>query len=871
MSHPNQRHPRPSRLTHESRPRPLATALCSALLVLAGGTLAGPAASAADGAPLQARQYRIPAGPLAQVLGQFAAEAGIALSFDASRLEGMKSPGLSGSHTPEDGFAILLQGSGYAAVGQGGGKYIVQRLPDVPPATLSAVTVTSQAESIYTTPHAVFSVSREKLDRVPQTSTGDIFKGVPGVLAGNVRNGVSIEPNIRGMQGMGRVKVLVDGTEAVSSAYKGYGGNRDHSFVDPDFLAGFDVEKGPVNGAYGGGAIGGAVRMHTLSADDLLTDPDKQWAIQIKGMYGNNTSDDLERTRYCATSFGARGEACRNGTTWTDPRNGRVYDDRREHSSGSYADKNYAGSIIGAWRPFDRLELVAGLSERLSGNYASGKRGTATYVRAGNPQKRDIAAKQPGEEVLSHQDTSTYLLKGKLYLPADQTLEAGYNHYRSTFGEVRDTEYCLVVGNIEDCFPPPSETSQKRYSLSHGWQPDSPWWNLKTELWYVETEELRGPNYQDNDVETLGLRMHNTSRLDLPWFPLSLNYGGQWTQEKTAVASSRRNSASVVQQNDIRGEPAGKTTQYAFFGNLTLPVNGWLTLNGGGRYDHFKMTRSRTDERPTGYTSPVTDDEESEVSFNYGLTVEPMQGMQFYARYSEGWRAPSMRENLLSSVDNSAEGLEPERSKSIDLGMNLAFANVLRDGDKLGVKLGWFDSKYTNYIYGNGAFLVFFDNIPRFHARGEELSLNYDAGWMFAEYALTHYSKAEACYRMLNQLSMPMECINGVGRSGLDPMALPRTSQYLTAGLRLLNKSLVVGVNVNKTSDPLMGTDRINRYHWQEYTIYDLFGSYRVNKSLDVGVSVENLRDTFYVEAGTNMINLPSPGRTARLTATLKF
>ncbi len=42
-------------------------------------------------------------------------------------------------------------------------------------------------------------------------STADIFKGTPGVLSGSNRNGASINPNIRGLQGMNRVATSIDG------------------------------------------------------------------------------------------------------------------------------------------------------------------------------------------------------------------------------------------------------------------------------------------------------------------------------------------------------------------------------------------------------------------------------------------------------------------------------------------------------------------------------------------------------------------------------------------------------------------------------------------------------------------------------------
>ncbi|WP_165491587.1 TonB-dependent receptor domain-containing protein [Stutzerimonas kirkiae] len=885
------RHTRPSPRMHR-----LAIGIRFGLALLTGSYL-GMTPMVAH-AERQVHDFDIPAQPLNNAMLLFAEQSGLEIVLDNPDIGRHFSQRLSGRYSVESGLQHLLQDSGIGYQLLGDRENLRIRLVTAAPpgqedGALQIQTISisgsddSGQSSIYTTPKAVFQVDRERLERVPYSSPGDILKGIPGVMVGNARNGVGIEPNVRGMQGMGRVKVLVDGTEAVSSAYKGYGGNKDNSFVDPDFLAAIDVEKGPSSTS---GAIGGTIRMRTLGVQDLLTDTDKNWGIQLKGMYGNNTSDDLERFNYCNVSATSnpnavnslRYNACINNTTYTYDWNGTpyVYDDRRTHETGRYPDINASGSIIGAWQPFDNLELVAGHSHRWSGNYAAGERGRATYVNYQQNTTLGLSAKQPGDDILSHQDTETILFKSKLHLPADQKLEFTYNHYRSIFGELRDTAYCTTVGNIGDCFPQPSETNQKRYSLSHGWQPGNPLLNLKTDFWYVNTDELRGSNDQQNNVKTLGLRMGNDSHIALPWFTLNASYGGQWSREKTDSAASDSAFGGSGDPGSSsyagRGDPLGETHQHALFTELKLPVNTWLTLHGGLRYDHFKMEKSGSDVRHANYSSPVTDDKESHVSLSYGLTLEPWQGVQVYARYSEGFRAPSMRESLLRSVDNSPEGLKPETSENVELGVNLAFNGLLADGDRLGAKLSWFDNQYDNYIYGNG-YLPGFANLPELSLRGQELALNYDAGWLFAEYALTHYEKVEACYRQLNGLNAPVVCRDGAGAGmpgDYSPLVMPRASQFLTTGVRLFDRALVLGINVNKVSDPIMTSDPM-RYRsligWAGYTVYDLFASYAVNKNLQLGLSVENLRDTYYLEAGTTSINLPSPGRTARGTITVKF
>lgn len=75
--------------------KPLAAAVLGATLTLYGG-LVQPLLSDAGQARAEesVRSYAIPAGPLGAVLGRFASESGVVLSFDAALTAGKQSQGL---------------------------------------------------------------------------------------------------------------------------------------------------------------------------------------------------------------------------------------------------------------------------------------------------------------------------------------------------------------------------------------------------------------------------------------------------------------------------------------------------------------------------------------------------------------------------------------------------------------------------------------------------------------------------------------------------------------------------------------------------------------------------------------------------------
>ncbi|WP_164311318.1 TonB-dependent receptor plug domain-containing protein, partial [Streptococcus pneumoniae] len=84
----------------------------------------------------------------------------------------------------------------------------------------------------------------------PPTSLSDMFRETPGVISAGGRTGTGLNLNIRGLQGMNRVATLVDGTQQTGSQYIGYRGQTSSVAIDPDFIAGIDITKGPSSGPY---------------------------------------------------------------------------------------------------------------------------------------------------------------------------------------------------------------------------------------------------------------------------------------------------------------------------------------------------------------------------------------------------------------------------------------------------------------------------------------------------------------------------------------------------------------------------------------------------------------------------------------------
>lgn len=807
-------------------------------LALAGASAAlmpaAPAFADVTRSQAEARDYAVSGGPLGVVLGRFAASAGVVLSFDAALTAGQQSPGLQGRFTVQEGFRRLLDGTGLGVVETATG-YRLGRLSrgTGSVAELETVVVTDRAERESGLPGAVSTngISREQLDRFPPTSTSDIFRDVPGVIALNARNGASFDLNIRGMQG-DRVKVLVDGTQSSSNTSKSYGGEGSHNYVDPDLVGGIVIEKGPNSGPYGAGTGGGVVHLSTLTADDLLTD--KPWAVRLRGGWANNGSDGkgfMDYTGANALSYKTPGD-------------------------------NWSGSLASAWRGLDdRLELVFAHSERRQGNYKAGSKGTETDRLTGQA----LALYKRDDEVFNtSSDTRSTLLKARLALPRDQWAELSYNRFESEFGESRLTSFDY---NIEQ--KQLAEVDKTTWVLRHGWQPaGSKWWNLRTNLWQAELDELHPEVTYGvaGTTKSRGLELWNTSALELAGVGLTLSYGGSLQSEKTTGLGIT--------------EPRGEREMSSLFAQAEASLTRQLVLDAGVRRESY------TTDGTGSFVSPVpgqnripysVSDGHDRINPSVGLTFTPWAPASFYARYSEGWRPPTAKEVGLT-YGYARQVLQPEVTKSTEAGVRLAFTDLLTAQDRLSVRLAWFDNRHDDYLTrtlsNNSNTPYYYFNISGARFRGTELNVSYDRGDLFASYGLNRYSKAEFCGFLTPQCTDRFVSDFGLLMFGL--AVPPKQTQTATLGTRLLDRRLTLGLRANIASSAVgslsTSTGQAMTHGWRAYQIYDLFGGYRVSDALELNVSVENLRDQYYLEAMSSpAIAIPAPGRTAKASFTYRF
>ncbi|MEE1926527.1 TonB-dependent siderophore receptor [Pseudomonas sp. 148P] len=258
----------------------LSRAIHAALL---GAALAVPASLLPGVAPVQAQTraeatFDIPAGPLDSALTQFAASAGITVSFDPAHARGLKSPGLHGSYSVDAGLRQLLAGSRLQALRQANGSYSL--LPQVEEGALQldstnvnstagesawgpvdgyvatrSGTATKTDTSILEIPQSINVVTAEQVQVQGARNLTQALRYTPGLNVGGFtdRNAIADEITSRGFA---PTPLYLDG------AYVPYAGSLGGApQIDPYTLERIEVLKGPSSVLFGQNQPGGLVNM----------------------------------------------------------------------------------------------------------------------------------------------------------------------------------------------------------------------------------------------------------------------------------------------------------------------------------------------------------------------------------------------------------------------------------------------------------------------------------------------------------------------------------------------------------------------------------------------------------------------------------
>ncbi|AOA59809.1 hypothetical protein BFG52_00780 [Acinetobacter larvae] len=571
-------------------------------------------------APAQTLHYRIPASSLDHALILFSAQSEIEFVFDPKGIKHLQSQGLQGSYSVDAGLTALLAPHGLEAQQTSRG-YILRTTAPQPTSTTASATQQQQvtaplgvnlpvgqtavvaqmspiilnaqataADAVYKANASSTYLSAEALNRFNRSSPSDILKGIAGVQTGDSRNGGALDVNIRGIQGMGRVAVTVDGAQQAIESYRGYAGTSNRSYIPTELISHVTIEKGPNTRAGSAGGIAGTVAMQTIGVKDILLEGQQQGARLTGNLWSNSVDPQ--------TAEGAHDYSPRHS------------------SSGLSQLKGRSGSIAVATQS-EKFDVVAAYATQHQGNYYAGKHGSSRYD--GTPQMRTVAdVYKAGEEVLNTSNQSeSFLLKTTIRPTDTQSLELGYRYFDGEFGEIMGS--ALFRGNGSSI--PQWPTGNMRinsYTAKYQYNPENPLINFKLNTWFSDAKNHQlnaGPTAPASQASTVSPD-YNWSRLrNWRWgtdFSNELLFKPKWGDLMWTVGGSflvediRPNHVEVTEEDRLNNRVLRDAKRYeaSFLSQLNFKPTDKIELYAGGRYTYFRNEdRNRMAHRETIYSN----------------------------------------------------------------------------------------------------------------------------------------------------------------------------------------------------------------------------------------------------------------------------
>ena len=842
-------------------------------------------------------RFDIPVQPLTRALAQFGRQSGLQVVFPAEVSRGVRSTAVVGTFTPQQALARLLQGTGIdwrvtregAFVG-GGQAAAGDPASEDGSTPLGPITIIGRGDRsaasgsgyqgtpdwVYETPAGVSVISREAIKSNPSRTARSLLDDVAGVLANHTElQNPGISVNIRGLQDQNRVVTMIDG--ARQNFQRNAHGSTQRTYVDTTFIRQVEVEKGATSAVGGAGALGGTVNFRTLIADDVI-EPGQSWGAELSSSIGTN-------------------------------------------------EYNFHGSALVSVRVTDWLSILGGISQKDIGAYDIGQNGT---IELNELTYRDEGLLFTGSEARSILLKAEADITDNAWL----TLGWFRNDVLSSQGVYRDDRGITFKREDEQDIVNNTLTSSFKWDPESDLvYIDSQIWYTKTknkERRGARTSDRLGQILPvDYELETFGGSLQNTSHFALGSAHIFLNFGFEGFRDdgETTAPNTIDPSIGVDISYGYAGlNPSGRRDVVSGFTNATLEYGDWLTVSGGLRYDHFDLAgttrifgdRTRTVEtvevvRPGGpcftLIHPVTglpvqicppditveervygpweqDTASVDVDLADGaflptatVAVKPFDWFQPFVKYSRSYRPPTIMEAFATGGHPGASNnefapnpwLEPERGRTWEFGANLSRDGVLLTDDRLRMKVVRFDKKIEDYItigelyrsetdFEYSAY-VNLDGITRI--KGLEFEANYDARLFYIGGAVTYIDADWADTYTYN--GEVHEARPGV-------LFVPPELHYtIDAGVRLFDERLTVGGRAThaRPTTPAFGLLG-GTYVTDQFTVYDLYGSFAFENHATLRFAVNNVTDLAYVPA-LGEWTLPAPGRTFIASFDLRF
>jgi hemoglobin/transferrin/lactoferrin receptor protein len=373
-------------------------------------------------------------------------------------------------------------------------------------------------------------------------------------------------------------------------------------------------------------------------------------------------------------------------------------------------------------------------------------------------------------------------------------------------------------------------TATAHYSFD---SPETDLVNLQATVYRDDTDiKDDGKDYDrvtKTNLTTTGVDLFNTAEFDTDWAAHAFTLGTEYYHD---AGEGRVNGDKQGQNPDATQDVVGIYAQYS------MKLFDQLTITPGLRWDYYQTN-------PEG--GEFDDRNDDRLSPKVGINWQPLEWASLYGSYSQGYRAPSIREMYITGTHFAIFGpfnnvfvpnpnLKPESTETWEGGLRLDFEDVLMAHDSLRFNAAYYNTDAKNFIDGDVTmdfatftFTTTPINVPRAEIEGAEISLAYDSDYVFFGGS---YSR-----------------IRGDNKTDDEPLtSIPADKLMLTVGGKIPALDLSAGI----TNEIAWAQDRVEdeTLAVDGYHVVGLFASWVPDEGplagFRVDAGIENLFDNSY-------------------------
>lgn len=605
--------------------------------------------------------------------------------------------------------------------------------------------------------------TRENVFKETQT-IDQVIRSIPGAFTQQDKGSGVVSVNIRGENGLGRVNTMVDGvtqtfySTALDSGQSG-GSSQFGAAIDPNFIAGVDVNKSNFSGASGINALAGSANFRTLSVNDVITD-DKPFGIILKGMTGSNATKSnfmttaagrkwLDNGGYVGVVYGySQREVSQDYRIGGGERLASLGQDILAKEKEAYfRNAGYVLNADGQWTPdLNKRHWSCNSSNPPKNNdkykfgckiYQDDERKKIIQELENGKKPEEIDELQNGKDGIKKTDKSfednkeqysvAPIEPGSLQSRSrSHLLKFEYSDDHHTLGaQIRTLDNKIGSRKIEN----------RNYQVNYNFNNNSyldlnlmaahnigktiypkggffAGWRVADKLITKNVANIIDINNshtfllpKEIDLKTtLGFN-YFTNEYSKNRFPeeLSLFYNdASHDRGRYSDLGRLQGSRSLLPQRSVILQPSGKQKFKTVYFDTALS-KGIYHLNYSVNFTHYAFNGEYVGYNNTTLEEPILHKSGHKKAFNHSATLSAELSDYFmpFFTYSRTHRMPNIQEMFFSQVSNAGvnTALKPEQSDTYQLGFNTYKKGLFTQDDVLGVKLVGYRSFIKNYIH----------------------------------------------------------------------------------------------------------------------------------------------------------------------------